>query len=446
MIRKWSNRRLNVRRIVTSSVLLALVVAALLAGAQAVQAETAAIRCATFDDLTVGTSYAVGAKFSAGLEFEVLPYTWADGTVTNSGTIAVSNGLFAAGSGNELTVNNATLGLLLPSPSGVVGLTLRFGEYGGNVNVTINGDFRNIDNLSVLDGLTVGGAAVSVTGGLGNDAGELKVAGPISSFSIGGQEFFVDDLCLLKGEQEGPVDPQHPDHRPDLGDAPDSTNHAGKPNTAYPATGTLGHFPTVWDGTPAGAGTGPKHINPQLEGVLGKGLTAEADADPPAADADLINNILAGGDNANNDRLDDGWRNPGAPMPNCREATLTVRVWRGPAAALSRMYLNVWFDGNRDGDWEDTGECQRTDNTGPVARSFEWIVQDFAVNMGAIPKGGYVDIPVNTLLVMNVDGEHDEGLQWMRFTLSEAPAIANPATSLADGRGPDAPNAFQYGE
>ena len=45
----------------------------------------------------------------------------------------------------------------------------------------------------------------------------------------------------------------------DLGDAPDSTNHHGQPNTAYPATGVLGQFPTVYD-VPANQAAGPVTI------------------------------------------------------------------------------------------------------------------------------------------------------------------------------------------
>ena len=410
-------------------------------------AATDVIRCATFDDLTPGVRYTVGNKFANSLEFEAQPFTWTSGTTTTAGYVEVSSALGAAGAGRELLVNNANVRLLLPSPSGVLGLTLRYGEYGGNLNFAVNGDLRNVENFAVLDGAVVGGAMVSVTGGLGHDAGEVQISGAIASFAVGGQEFFLDDLCVVKGESGAPIDSQHPDRRPDLGDAPDSSNARGLANTAYAAAGTLGYFPTVWASTPAGAASGPKHLNDRMEGVLGKGLTAEADAEPPAADMDLINNILAGGaDNANNDRLDDGWRNPGAPMSACQETTLLVRVTRGPAATLERMFLNVWFDGNRDGDWGDNGACDGEQFAGGSARSYEWIVQDFAVNMGAIPRGASVDIPVTTRLVFATPPSGAENLHWMRFTLSERPAIVVADAALADGRGPDAPDAFLFGE
>lgn len=414
------------------------------------QAASDALQCAAFEDLTLGTRYVVGNSFASTLQFEVKPFKWLDGSDTSAGFIEVSNGLMAAGSGQELTINNARVRLLLPATAGApgsLGLGLRFGEYGGNVNLLINGMLQNVENLAALDGMTIGGAVVSVTGGLGNDAGELRVEGVVSSFEIGGQEFFLDDLCIVKGEVPLP-DGQN---RPDLGDAPDSTNQAGTGgadlnNTAYPASGVLGRFPTVWGGSPVGA-TGPKHVNAHLEAVLGRGLTAEVDAGPPAADQDIINNILAGGaDIANNDLGDDGWRNPGAPLVNCQEATLTVRFTRHPAATLERMYLNVWFDGNRDGDWADVGVCQGEQFPGGAARSFEWIIQDFVVNMAALPVGVSIDVPITTKLVFNTPADLDAALHWVRFSLSEIPAIVDPATGLADGRGPDTPNAFAFGE
>ena len=121
-----------------------------------------------------------------------------------------------------------------------------------------------------------------------------------------------------------------------------------------------------------------------------------------------------------------------------------MRVHRGNNANLEKMYLNVWYDGNRDGDWEDTDICDFTG--GQQARSYEWIVQDFAVDMTQINQGDYVDIPVTTLLVHSAEPRKGH---WMRFTLSERQAPRNPQTNLADGRGPSPngqPADFQFGE
>ena len=234
--------------------------------------------------------------------------------------------------------------------------------------------------------------------------------------------------------------------RPDLGDAPDSTNHHGIVNQAY--AGVPGNFPTVWEGTPAGQPAGPRHANQTLEGWLGNFMSRENEADI-GPDADGPNNILRGaggmvGDVADNDRGDDGWRNRGVQFFNCQRTTLTVRISKAAAATRNTMYLNVWFDGNRDGDWADVSPCPMTEGE-PAQAGYEWIVQDYIVDMTAIAGGGLLDFFVNTEKVANSTGNQTH---WLRFTLSETPAV-QPVGSLADGRGPhpgSALGAFNFGE
>jgi hypothetical protein len=73
-------------------------------------------------------------------------------------------------------------------------LTLCFGEYGGNVNLTINGNLRNVADLQELDGTSVGGVHVEVTD-LGASRGLLALTGPIQGVAIGGQELWIDHVC-----------------------------------------------------------------------------------------------------------------------------------------------------------------------------------------------------------------------------------------------------------
>jgi plastocyanin len=231
--------------------------------------------------------------------------------------------------------------------------------------------------------------------------------------------------------------------RSDLGDAPDSSNNVGvNPNTAYP--GTPGNFPTVWNGTPAGQAAGPRHANQRFEGILGQALSRELEADNgPDADGPNINNILNGGaDNADNDRADDGWRNRNAAFPHCQTTTLRVRVSKGANAELNRMYLNVWFDGNRDGDWADRALCTPEDETLQIP-AYEWLVQDYFVDMTGIPAGGFVDIDVTTTTILNTTPEQRH---WMRFTLSEEKTPKSP-NGRTDGRGPHPDvGSFRFGE
>ncbi|MCB0121255.1 MAG: DNRLRE domain-containing protein, partial [Caldilineaceae bacterium] len=240
--------------------------------------------------------------------------------------------------------------------------------------------------------------------------------------------------------QEGP--------RPDLGDAPDSTNHHSQNNTAYPGSGTLGQFPTVWE-VPAGQAAGPRHRNATLEGWLGDYISPETEADQ-GPDLDGANNILRGaggavGDVADKDRGDDGWRNRTVKFFDCQRATLDIRVSKDVAATRNFMYLNVWFDGNRDGDWQDLSQCQASDDE-PAQAGYEWIVQNYIIDMTAVPAGGSYDFAVNTQKVFNGT---PNAPHWMRFMLSEEPATQPAEGGLPDGRGPHPTSTqqfYQFGE
>jgi hypothetical protein len=168
--------------------------ALVLAGVSQARASISALTCSDFSNLPLGQTYLVGNTFVLPVaQVTVRPFQAGNGVWTNNGRARVVQRGLAGGAGRELEVNNVNLTFAFGAR--IKGLTLRFGEYGGNLNMEINGDFRNFKNLADVDGLTIGGVMVSVVGGLGNDRGELKLAGPIQSFTLGGQELWIDDLC-----------------------------------------------------------------------------------------------------------------------------------------------------------------------------------------------------------------------------------------------------------
>jgi len=146
-----------------------------------------------FEDLPVSASYNVGDIFTtSGVPISVRPFQWSNGNWTSGGHAIVLNGGNAGGSGNEMNVNNVNLDFVFDVP--VNGLTLLFGETGGNLNIEINGDFRNFGNFVDINGSTIGGIDISVVNGLGNDKGTLALTGLIEQFAIGGQELYIDDV------------------------------------------------------------------------------------------------------------------------------------------------------------------------------------------------------------------------------------------------------------
>ena len=145
-----------------------------------------------FEDLVLGTRYNVGDSFmTSGVTVTAGDFTFANSTTFSGGRSDVENGGIANGSGNELEVNNILLDFAVGN---VTSLGFAFGEFGGNLNLRVNGDFRNFENFAQLDGLNVGGALVSVLNGFGNDQGTVSLTGLISDFALGGQEFYIDDL------------------------------------------------------------------------------------------------------------------------------------------------------------------------------------------------------------------------------------------------------------
>lgn len=151
-------------------------------------------QCVDFEGLTVGTNYNVGNSLvESGVTVTGQPFVWSNGTSTSNGYAQVGNNLCAGGSGLELIVNN--INLAFEFSAGLSGLSFLFGEYGGNLNIEINGDFQNFENFDDINGNIIGGVSVSVTNGLGNDTGTVTLSGTIISFSVGGQELCIDHVC-----------------------------------------------------------------------------------------------------------------------------------------------------------------------------------------------------------------------------------------------------------
>ena len=216
----------------------------------------------------------------------------------------------------------------------------------------------------------------------------------------------------------------------DLGDAPDGTNRINRPITAYAANQTglpysiPGNFPTVYDD---GSGTGPYgpvHLNDEIVAYLGKTITREIEADT-GPDEDGNNNLLVstGGSAPNHDGGDDGIKLP-LSLPNCCWTTIDYEVTVvNPNVDL---WVNIWFDWNRDGDWDDVLDC-------PEGPAPEWAVQNqLLFNLPV----GLNNITSTAFLPWNPEG--GPTLIWMRITLSEQPwkTGSNPGVLGNGGSGP----------
>lgn len=102
---------------------------------------------------------------------------------------------------NVVSANLTSFGVVAPmshSPETVSRIAFDYGDYGGNLNIEVNGDFRKIDRFSSINGTTIGGTSITVTNRSvpGGERGTVAIAGSISSFSLGGQELWIDDVAF----------------------------------------------------------------------------------------------------------------------------------------------------------------------------------------------------------------------------------------------------------
>ena len=149
-----------------------------------------------YEDLTLGDVYLTGDMFmTSGILCQARPFQYSTGAWTNGAVRVVNTGL-ACATGNELWCNREMVRHDFAASIGsMTDVSIQFGEYGGNINVSINGDFRNVDNFMDLDGMVVGGVLVTIPyGGLGNDCGKMTLDGTVHSLALGGHELWID--CL----------------------------------------------------------------------------------------------------------------------------------------------------------------------------------------------------------------------------------------------------------
>lgn len=206
----------------------------------------------------------------------------------------------------------------------------------------------------------------------------------------------------------------------DLGDAPEPGMSA-YPTATVPVTAA---FPTVYT---AGTASGPFHLYPEDGPYLGNGVSLEKNAHQ-LPDEDGITNIDIANDNADEDGADDGvsWI---PSLADCAANSFNVYVTVPAGGYTGTLYANVWFDFERDGDWNDEGLC------GSETVS-EWAIRNRAFHVS----------PGAHAYTVTVGGFHPVGMEfdplWMRITLSDAPVPVFDGRS--NGRGPA--EGFLYGE
>jgi hypothetical protein len=228
----------------------------------------------------------------------------------------------------------------------------------------------------------------------------------------------------------------------DLGDAPDSTNNSGTSMTAYPKGGPMGvqaFYPTVFNDSTGHGPYGPKHLNSTLVATLGTGISRETEADS-GSDEDTITNIIPSTNQSDNDLKDDSITFP-LNMPKCNWSTFTYKV--NVIDPNVDMWVNVWCDWNRDGDWDDDSTTDPNILICTNGYVSEWAVQNQYLFKGKLQAG------LNTITTPAFLPWHPAiapGPIWMRITLSDQPWKGGlyPGETGNAGSGPQA--GYLYGE
>ncbi len=222
----------------------------------------------------------------------------------------------------------------------------------------------------------------------------------------------------------------------DLGDAPDSST---KQMTAYPDTGqgtVKANFPTVFN-DPDGRPRGPIHLSPLSVAHLGAAVSLEEEANT-GADEDAVNNIRRDQDKADQDGDDDGLVLP-LVLPDGEFTDFDYIV--SVIQPGQNLWVNVWFDWNRDGDWDDDSVTNPEMVAGDHNYVSEWAVQNQFL----------YDLPIGTHEVTTPAfraWHRPKGPEkiWMRITLSEKPWKGGASPGVLGNGGSGPADGYEIGE
>jgi hypothetical protein len=171
--------------------------------------------CVTFQDLPLGMEIANGTSFiSDNVLFDTGSFYYYPEGATREGTASFIEDTDGT---HVLWLSNINVGHVFSDPTHLLAcVSIRYRYYGGNVNLTVNNDFYNVEDIADLNGIITPGQVQVRVAPLGDFEGMLYLEGPIASFMIGGQELALLEICPYcaelpdEGEGEGEGEPDEP--------------------------------------------------------------------------------------------------------------------------------------------------------------------------------------------------------------------------------------------
>jgi hypothetical protein len=165
---------------------------------------------------------------------------------------------------------------------------------------------------------------------------------------------------------------------------------------------------------------GPIHWYPDAVAHLGGRVSLETEADF-GYDEDPTNNIIPPRDLPDMDLADDGIKIP-LNLPHCRRTRFDYIVT--VIHPIDELYVNVWLDWNRDGDWDDVMDCGIANEISNKPRGLarEWAVRNQVLTH---LQAGIHNITTPAFIPYHPFRHSDDVYRvdpiWMRITISERP-------------------------
>ena len=239
-------------------------------------------QCITFDGLPLGNTYTVGDQFKdAFAMIEVKPFFFLEEGATSDGTVNVLGADLDGAIDNSLSTGNTNLDFSFTTT--LAGLSLEFLDQGGNINMSVNESFVNIEDLTELDGEVLGGVEIDIV----NDDTQLQLSGDVRTFAIGGQELTIDNVCANSTNSSNTWLPAGFSSWGDYVDiaAPIPVQLVGELKTL----GTSFSAPVV-AGVGAALRSGNTSLSPaEIQGCIEDSATALTSVSPKAVGAGLLN-------------------------------------------------------------------------------------------------------------------------------------------------------------
>ncbi|MCC5807356.1 MAG: hypothetical protein JJU00_13615 [Opitutales bacterium] len=164
--------------------------------------------CGGFGALPGGAVYSADDFDSfedGGLIYVTAPYLTPGNDLIEGGDIRVSTEGKAGFSDKELHFRNATATIV----GCMTGVSFRFGEYGDEIRLNLNDDQTWVPSLAALNGTTLGGVGITVQTlpAPGGTIGFIRFNGQITTLEVGGNDFYIDQLCHTQCTITPPPDP-----------------------------------------------------------------------------------------------------------------------------------------------------------------------------------------------------------------------------------------------